>query len=105
MIADIQKARASALGFRQQHIERVVHIFHHLARAHEAVGVEEFHVVGVERIGQHKQGLSAAAIPIGKIIIEGIGGIGKTAFDEQGAGPVAFRTPAEEAGGFSPQAA
>jgi len=47
MIADIEQARLALPGFSKQHIQRIIHIFHHLTGAYKAIWVEELHVIGV----------------------------------------------------------
>src|SRR5277367_2833853 len=55
MQADIEQLGRAAPAFGDQHLERRLDIADELARLGEAVGVEELHVVAVERVGQDQE--------------------------------------------------
>ncbi len=95
--ADIEEPCPAPLGLSQQHLQRIRDIGCHGVCRHEAVGVEELHVIGVERIGHDEQRLCAGSIPVGQIIVKGIGRVEEATLDQEGAGPGAFRAAAEEA--------
>lgn len=102
MEAQIEQPRLARTRLRQQGRQRVGGIVDHLLRAHEAVGVEELHVVAVERIGHDQQASVGVPIPIGQIVIEAVRGVCEAALRQQAARPDALAAATEEPHGADP---
>ena len=73
--------------FAMQPVEGVDHISGEIGGAAEPVGMEELHVVGVERVGQHQVPLVSDLHEIRQVVVVGVAVVEEAAFlDQQASG-------------------
>ena len=90
-------------SFAVQHIERVLEVVEEAVAGRETGRYAEFHVVGVERVGDHEVRFAVHARPVRQVVVVGVGVVEKTAFlDHQAPGVQRRRVPAVPAVGTRP---